>query len=160
MLTNEEKRILEKTSRKEYNEILEILQYIPLRDYLKIPNEKISFFIENKDENYQFHFEKSKPINEQNISKKTYIIFLQLYIDYIATDFEKTKIQDILKLNRKKHEKEIKVGEEMFKRSTTTSKVEAEELIVYKKKSNFFIRCYNKILNIIKKGKTGEQIEK
>jgi len=90
---------LTKYKKKEYTELLEILNYIPLRDYLKIPREKISFFMENRDENYHFKYDVSKTVSEQKISKKTYILFLQVYITYIADEDIKEKIYEILRLN-------------------------------------------------------------
>ena len=88
-----------KCNKKECTEILEILNYIPLSDYLKIPREKISFFIENRDENYNFKYDISKPVSEQKISRRTFVVFLKLYLDYIADETIKEKIYEILRLN-------------------------------------------------------------
>jgi len=76
-----------------------MLKYIPLSDYLKIPREKISFFIENKDENYDFKYDISKHVSEQKISRRTFVVFLRLYLDYIADEDSKDKIYEMLRLN-------------------------------------------------------------
>ena len=45
---------------KAYTEILEILKYIPKEEYERIPKEKILFFEENCDKNYEFKFDINK----------------------------------------------------------------------------------------------------
>ena len=46
--------------KKAYNEVLEILKYIPVKHDLKIPREKISELMLEKDEEYEFHYDNSK----------------------------------------------------------------------------------------------------
>ena len=48
---------MENTYEKAYVEILEILKYIPMREYNKIPKERIEFFEKNKDKNYQYKYD-------------------------------------------------------------------------------------------------------
>ena len=87
--------------RKEYNEILEILNHIPSYDYFKIPDEKIEFFKTYSVKDYNFKIEN---INDAKISRETFAIYTALYRDYIATDEEKEKINEILLLNQKRKE--------------------------------------------------------
>lgn len=142
--------MMTKTYRTEYNEILELLKYIPLNDYLKIPTEKISFFKEHIDADYKFTFNKSKPINEQNISKNAYIIFTKLYRDYIATESEKIKINEILELNSMKNEQSKMVSynsEEIFKKKDNEQKNSNVSIVEYKEP--LLIRIINKIKSFI-----------
>lgn len=84
---------------KSYNEVLEMLSNIPIKDYLKIPREEISKLIEGQDENYEFRINRKLSIKEQNISRDAYTIFTRLYYQYIADDGEKQKIGAMLRLN-------------------------------------------------------------
>ncbi len=83
-----------------YVEVLEILKKIPKTELDKIPKEKLEFYESNKDKNYIYFY------NDENtiISKKAKAILINLYKNYIATENEKTKIEEILKLNDKKQE--------------------------------------------------------
>ena len=73
-----------------YTEVLEILKYIPIDEYNKIP----------KDRSYEYEY------NFNIISKNTKCILTNLYKDYIANDKEKELINSILNLNWQKKEYE------------------------------------------------------
>ena len=81
-----------------YTEVLEILKYIPIDEYNKIPKQKIEFYEKYKDRSYKYEY------NFNSISKNTKWILTNLYKDYIAN--EKELINSILNLNWQKKEYE------------------------------------------------------
>ena len=83
-----------------YTEVLEILKYIPIDEYNKIPKQKIEFYEKYKDRSYKYEY------NFNIISKNTKCILTNLYKDYIANDKEKELINSILNLNWQKKEYE------------------------------------------------------
>ncbi|MEI3392472.1 MAG: hypothetical protein V8R39_05260 [Clostridia bacterium] len=83
-----------------YTEVLEILKYIPIDEYNKIPKQKIEFYEKYKDRSYKYEY------NFNSISKNTKCILTNLYKDYIANDKEKELINSILNLNWQKKEYE------------------------------------------------------
>lgn len=89
-----------------YSEVLEILKYIPQREYVKIPKEKIKFYKDNMDKNYIFKFDPETDLSRQNISPQANAVLVNLYKDYLATEKQKVKIKEILDLNQKRKEKE------------------------------------------------------
>lgn len=91
---------MDDTYEKSYVELLEILNYIPVEEYEKIPKEKLEFYKENMDKNYKYTYNPNSP----RTSRKTDAILINLYKDYIATEQEKEKIDEILKLNDRKLE--------------------------------------------------------
>ena len=97
--------------KKEYNEILEVLKLLPSYDYLKIPPEKILYFKEHCAPDYDFKIDNPKKIH---LLKNTYALYTQLYRDYIATEEEKSIINEILDLNTKKKEQAFSVTD-LFK---------------------------------------------
>lgn len=88
-------------SKKAFNEVLELLKYIPIKDYLKIPRKVISKIMIEKDENYEFIYDMNKDVSDQNISREALIIFVNLYYKYIANAIQKKKIKEILEINYK-----------------------------------------------------------
>lgn len=90
---------------KVYNEILELLDNIPKEDYYKIPEELIEYFENNRDLEYCFSLDLDTPLNEQNISRDTYALYIDLYKTYIVDKTEKEKIDEMLKANDKLHER-------------------------------------------------------
>ena len=79
-----------------YTEVLEILKYIPIDEYNKIPKQKIEFYEKYKDRSYEYEY------NFNIISKNTKCILT----NYIANDKEKELINSILNLNWQKKEYE------------------------------------------------------
>ena len=75
-----------------YKEVSEILKYIPIFDYEKIPREKIELYKKMQDRDYHFKYNPLKTLDEQNVSKQAKIIIGLLFRDYWATQEQKSKI--------------------------------------------------------------------
>lgn len=131
--------------KKEYNEILELLKLIPSYDYLKIPSEKIEFFEKHAIKNYNFTIQST---NELKFSRTTYVIFTKLYRDYIATEEEKSKIDEILKLNEEKKRKELKINE-LF--PNKNNEIQDKLPVIINDNMSLFKRIMNKIRKIFTK---------
>ena len=50
-----------------YSEVLEILKYIPIEYYNKIPKTQIELFTTNSNKNYKFNYDLNKTLEEQNL---------------------------------------------------------------------------------------------
>ena len=62
-------------------EVVRILDYIPYKDYKKIPKDIILHYEKNANNNYNFEYDITRSLDEQNVSKtaKTIIaIFLEI----------------------------------------------------------------------------------
>lgn len=93
-----------------YSEVLEILKYIKIEDYKKIPKNKIKLFETYQDKHYMFKYDINKTLNEQNVSEITKGILILLYRDYWANEIQREKIikkqnKDTIKLEQEKIEK-------------------------------------------------------
>ena len=130
--------------KKEYNEILELLKLIPSYDYLKIPSEKIEFFEKHAIKNYNFTIQST---NELKFSRTTYVIFTKLYRDYIAKEKEKSKIDEILKLNEEKKRKELKTNE-LFPNKIKNNEIQDNLPVIINDNMSLFKRIMNKIRRI------------
>lgn len=89
-----------------YSEVLEILKYIPIEDYNKIPNSKIKLFETNYNKEYIFKYNPNKTLEEQNVSKTAKAIIAILFRDYWATELQKEKIISKQNYDRMKLEEE------------------------------------------------------
>lgn len=92
-----------------YSEVLEILKYIPIEDYNKIPKTKIELLEANASNN-TFSYNPNKSLEEQNVSSITKGIIILLFRDYWATEIQRNKIvakqnHDRMKLEEEKKEK-------------------------------------------------------
>lgn len=75
-----------------YSEVLEILKYIPIEDYDKIPKNRINLFKTYANKDHAFCYDTTKTLDEQNVSKIAKAIIAILFRDYWATEIQKEKI--------------------------------------------------------------------
>lgn len=75
-----------------YKEVLVIINNLIQEDYEKIPRKYIEFLEANCNEEYEFEYDKSKKIEEQNLLDDTKYILFELFAKFGATDKQKAKI--------------------------------------------------------------------
>jgi hypothetical protein len=145
--------MVKETYEKAYVEVLEVLKYIPQKDYNKIPCEKIEFYNKNKDSQYAYKFDETLPIEEQKLSKKARVILISLFRDYLATETQKKEINAKIANNTIEIEKRKRAK---YNPSDIFKKVEKEENVknnasisLIEHKKSFFTKFKNFILKIV-----------
>lgn len=141
-----------------YSEVLEILKYISMKDYNKIPQEKLNVFKANASKDYKFKYNPQKTLDEQNVSKKAKAIIGLLFRDYWATESQREKIIRKQNYNRMKIEKEKQEQynqNDIFKEkqiSKNSIKIENTSIIEYKESLlSKILQKIKRILQISKK---------
>jgi len=143
--------------RKAYREVLEILEYIPIEDYNKIPKEKINLFKRYADVDYTFVYNPSKTLEENKVSKITKGIIAILCRDYLVTENQRKKIIIWQKNERKRIENEKKEKynlDNIFKNrenisiSKKNNKDSNSNDLPIKVKNNLFIKIVNYLKEI------------
>ena len=137
-----------------YKEVLEILKYIQIEDYNKIPKTKIELFETYSNKDYVFEYNPRKTLNEQNVSKTAKAIIGLLFRDYWATETQKDKIIAKQKYDRQRIEFEEQKkynSDNIFRNKNKNQNTKHEKtinntvaMITYKES------IFNKILNKIK----------
>lgn len=89
---------------KAYTEVLEILKYFSAEEYSKIPQEKIDFYKNNMDKNYNYNINPNIDLSKQYISKEANAILISLFRDYFATENQKKTLNNLLNQNQEKIE--------------------------------------------------------
>lgn len=144
-----------------YSEILEILKYIPIEDYNRIPKEKIEIFETYASKEYTFEYDPNKTLKEQNVSNITKEIIILLFRDCWATEVQRNKIiakqnYDRIKLEEKKKEKynldNILNKNQVINKITEKHSIEEENMDMVKyKQLKWYNQIFDKILNIFRK---------
>lgn len=138
-----------------YSEVLEVLNHIPKSDYDKIPNNMIELFTRNKNKEYEFNYDVSKTLNEQNVSKIAKTIIAILFRDYWATPTQREKIitkekYDIAKLEQEK--RELYNPDDLFNKDNKIKKdsvANQNTSIIEYKDENSFKKLLNKIMKFL-----------
>lgn len=81
-------------------EVLEILSHFSEEDFSKIPSDKIEFFKQNCDKDYDYKIDPEVDLDKQYISEEANAIIIGLYREYYATEHQRNVLDDILKHNQ------------------------------------------------------------
>ena len=114
-----------------YTEVLELIKHLCEKDRMKIPNEKIEFYEQNKMDSYSFVLDPNKELQEQNISKEASAIILKLFMDYFANDSQKRVLSQILM------------------KKTENENIKTESMQIREYKESFFVKIKKKIFRIL-----------
>lgn len=91
---------------KAYSEVYEILKYIPLEQYNKVPKEVINVFKTKRDKSYKVKINPALPLESQNLQRKTLILLSVLNLDYWCQEEEREEILNIYWQNEKARKNE------------------------------------------------------
>ena len=91
---------------KAYKEIVEILKYVPEESVRKIPQEMRDMFKAEQSKTYNFQIDTEKPFEEQELLEETKAILANIFRDYCATDYQKSKIVEKENRDREEWERE------------------------------------------------------
>ncbi len=108
-----------------YAQVLEILNYMKIEDYFKIPRELICALEANKDKDSDFKYNREKDFLEQNVSAEAKLILAIFFKRYWATDEQKAKIKvyEINKITAIEEEKK-----KIYPKNILSNKVIEEKL--------------------------------
>lgn len=143
-----------------YAEVLEVLKYISLEDYNKIPKQYIEFMEENCDENCSFVYNIALPFEKQEISNKAKDILGMIFRLFIISTEQKKELnaKDVEIKKQKELEKKIKYNtDNLFKKEHIKSNdgnsvnTEKHGTTLIKKEESIFIKIWNKIKNIFRR---------
>lgn len=96
---------------KAYAEVYEILKYIPLEQYNKIPKEVVNVFKNRRDKTYKVRINPALPLESQNLQRKTLILLSVLNLDYWCGEEEREEILNIYWQNEKNRKNENRQDE-------------------------------------------------
>lgn len=91
---------------KAYSEVYEILKYIPLEQYNKIPKEVVNVFKTKRDKSYKVRINPALPLESQNLQRKTLILLSVLNLDYWCQEEDREEILNIYWQNEKARKNE------------------------------------------------------
>ncbi len=138
-----------------YSEVIEILKYISIEEYNKIPKSKIRSFEANANKEYKFKYNPNLTLNEQGVSKRAKAIIAILFRDYWATPIQKEKIiakQNYDRMQIEKEKQEKYSNDNIFKnKEVNTKTIETNNNSMIKYKQSFFSKILKNIKQIFSK---------
>lgn len=139
-----------------YTEVYEILSFLNNEEYLKIPEELIEVFEENRNLEYEYEINDEQDLSKQPMLKESKAILLNLFRDYLATPEQNQKIKQWLQADRVylENQKQKQYNNNVFENNKKYEKINNEEsktiLPVVIKKQSIFYRIINKLKSFFK----------
>ncbi len=90
-----------------YAEVLEILSFTHISLIEKVPKKLISIFKNNALSTYEYHLDKTIPLEDQELSQETATLLTLISLNYWCTPEEKKELQQILIENENTENAEI-----------------------------------------------------
>lgn len=69
-----------------------LLDYIDSEEWVKIPDDIIFYIKDNKNKEYNWEYDKTKSLEEQNLNKDTFSLLTFIIYKYVASEEEKKEI--------------------------------------------------------------------
>ena len=145
---------------KRLTEVSEILKYLDEEDYNKIPKDFIELIENNKDKEYEWQYDETKSLKEQDVSRDTIVILSYINMEYLLNDEQKELMKKIYELNDEKRRQEEKTSddkvgaEDLFENDIKQYNIEKEEIDetapLVPKNNSFFKRLVNKLKKLFK----------
>lgn len=141
-----------------YAEVIEVLNYIPMNEYKKIPKKYIVFMEENCSENSSFTYNIALPFDKQNISDTAKNILGMIFRLFVIEQSKKKALNNKEQEKKKQEELEkyIKYNpDNLFKDKEETLKTieetRSKEVALVEDNESLFKKIWNKIISIFKK---------
>lgn len=139
-----------------YAEVIEVLNYIPLNEYKKIPKQYITFMEENSSENSSFVYNIALPFEKQNISDTAKNILGMIFRVFIIKQQKKEELNVKDKEIQKNEEIEKKMKynpDNLFKNNNMNKEIKnsKEKNDLIEVKDSLFMKIWKKIKRLFKK---------
>lgn len=139
-----------------YAEVIEVLNYIPLNEYKKIPKQYITFMEENSSENSSFVYNIALPFEKQNISDTAKNILGMIFRVFIIKQQKKEELNVKDKEIQKNEEIEKKMKynpDNLFKNNNMNKEIKnsKEKNDFIEVKDSLFMKIWKKIKRLFKK---------
>ncbi len=129
-----------------FSEVYTIINILSEKLKKNIPTQLLELIEKEKNENYDFKYNDSLPIDEQDISSEAKAILTLIYRNYLCDSDEKKELDEIFEINEKKYYEKLTTN--MFKNSQKLDNIEETELIVYKE--NVITKIIKKFISIFR----------
>ncbi len=149
--------MINKNYAKAYAEIDVIIENA-LTDLIdQIPKSFIKFIKDNKQNDYSFRYDNSKPLHEQNMMDETRTILTIIYRDFLCSQEERKEINDILVENDNKYNQELEEKyntDLLFKGNKKENNISTfQQLVIYDENKNIFHKLKKFLDKIFKNGR-------
>ena len=138
-----------------YKQVITILDKMEPEYKEKIPKKLVKLFEENSAENYEFHLDLTRPLQEQELNSKTLALLAMLNLNYwCETEEEKQELIKHYTENERKYQEELRKKyntDNIFQKNNRENKQEEiteEQVALVEHRESVIRKLINKIKSI------------
>lgn len=135
-------------------ELDEVLNNLAEEDLKKIPYEIREAIKEKKDKSYNWKYDKTKKLEEQNLNRKTIAMLSYLNMEYLLNEKQRIFMDELHKVNENQLEieKSKKYNtDDIFKKQLTHKNRKNEVALIDVKEEKWYKKIFSFFKNIFKK---------
>jgi hypothetical protein len=133
-------------------EVYEVLKYMPKDEVDKIPEDLKDAIRDGRDLSYEWHYDETKKLVEQDLHTDTIAMLSYINMEYILTSEQKKILEQSHILNDKIQEFKTGSVEEVTESIPESNiKIESNELVMKEEKETFFSKIISSIKKIFNK---------
>ena len=147
---------MELVANKSLTEVYEVIKRFSEYEYNKIPKETIDVIVKNKDNEYNWKYDDSKSLLEQNLSREAIAILSYINLEYLLSGEKRKLMEEIYKMNERKLEQkksELYKADELFKNRNIVENEEAQikekNVSLIEVKENIFTKFIKRIKSLL-----------
>ena len=144
--------------RKAFTEVYEIINNLENNDYNKIPKDVVQAIESNRDKEYEYFFDETVSLTEQEMLPETKAILFNFFRDYLSTKEQKEKII-VFQINermRLEDEKTKKYNIDIFTKKDVQQSINKgvqETALTKVKRNNIIVKLISLIKSIFSKNR-------
>ena len=147
---------MELVTNKSLTEVYEVIKRFSEYEYNKIPKETVDVIVKNKDNEYNWKYDDSKSLLEQNLSREAIAILSYINLEYLLSGEKRKLMEEIYKMNERKLEQkksELYKTDELFKNRNIVENEEAQikenNVSLIEVKENIFTKFIKRIKSLL-----------
>ena len=147
---------MELVTNKSLTEVYEVIKRFSEYEYNKIPKETVDVIVKNKDNEYNWKYDDSKSLLEQNLSREAIAILSYINLEYLLSGEKRKLMEEIYKMNERKLEQkksELYKTDELFKNRNIVENEEAHikenNVSLIEVKENIFTKFIKRIKSLL-----------
>lgn len=135
-------------------ELDEVLKYLVKEELEKIPVEIRDAISSQKDKEYEWKYDETKPLNEQNLNRGTIVMLSYLSMKYMQTKEQKALMEEYHKLNEHaKKQEQISNNDNLMSEEIKEGKeeIKTDEQLIKMEEEKWYQKLFNSIKSLLKR---------
>ena len=137
-------------------EVYEVMKYFSKEDIEKIPSDVLKIINDNKDRNYEWKYDESKSLKQQDLNRTSIAILSFINLEYLLNEEQKQYINELHRNNEgriEQQKQENNMYNDLFKNNKNQNTVAIEKTLIEHKNEKWYKRIIESLKGLFRNKK-------